>query len=77
MSELGFSGAEVEDVLNDSHARPTARVERDIAFADRLGVQFTPTFVVILGANPPVSANHRMLGEILNSPGAEALLAQD
>ena len=73
MRDLGFQSSRVEAILADAHAPPAARVQRDTALAERLGVHSTPTFVLIIGHNPPVSANHRSLATILNSPAVQAL----
>jgi protein-disulfide isomerase len=75
MRDLGFQSSRVEAILADTHARSIARVRRDTALAERLGVHSTPTFVLIIGHNPPVSANHRSLATILNSPAVQALFA--
>jgi uncharacterized membrane protein len=77
MRDLGFHSSRVEAILADAHAPPTARVRRDTALAERLGVHSTPTFVLIIGHNPPVSANHRSLATILNSPAVQALFAHE
>ena len=73
MRDLGFQSSRVEAILADAHAAPTDRVRRDTALAERLGVHSTPTFVLVIGHNPPVSANHRSLARILNSPAVKAL----
>lgn len=75
MRDLGFEASRVEAILADVHAPPVDRVRRDTALANRLGVHSTPTFVLIIGHNPPVSANHRSLARILNSPAVKALFA--
>jgi hypothetical protein len=45
--------------------------------AERLGVHSTPTFVLVIGHGPPVSANDRSLATILNSPDVQALFAHE
>jgi len=75
MRDLGFQTSRVEAILADAHAPPTDRVRRDTALAERLGVHSTPTFVLIIGHDPPISANHRSLARILNSPAVKALFA--
>jgi predicted DsbA family dithiol-disulfide isomerase/uncharacterized membrane protein len=77
MRDLGFQSSRVEAILADAHAPPTDRVRRDAALAERLGVHSTPTFVLIIGHNPPVSANHRSLVRILNSRAVQALFAHE
>jgi uncharacterized membrane protein len=77
MRDLGFQSSRVDAILADGHAPPTERVRRDTALAERLGVHSTPTFVLIIGHNPPVSANHRSLARILNSRAVQALFAHE
>ncbi len=74
MRELGFATTQVQSLLADPHSAPALRVQRDRALADRLGVHLTPTFVVVIDHKPPVSANHRSLAAILNSPEVQAIL---
>ena len=73
MRELGLGSPEVQSLLTDPHSAPALRVQRDRALADRLGAQLTPTFVVIIDHKAPVSANHRSLATILNSPEVQAI----
>lgn len=77
MRDLGFQSSRVEAILADTHAAPIARVRRDTALAERLGVHSTPMFVLVIGHNAPVSANHRSLATILNSPAVQALFAHE
>jgi uncharacterized membrane protein len=77
MRDLGFQSSRVEAILADPHAPPIDRVRRDTALAERLGVHWTPTFVLVIGHNPPVSANHRSLARILKSRAVQALLAHE
>jgi uncharacterized membrane protein len=77
MRDLGFQSSQVEAILADAHAAPIARVRRDTALAERLGVHSTPTFVLVIGHNPPVSANHRSLATILNSAAVQTLFAHE
>jgi protein-disulfide isomerase len=74
MRELGFDTSQAQSVLADPHSAPALRVQRDRVLADRLGVDLTPTFVVVIDRKPPVSANHRSLATILNSPEVQAIL---
>jgi protein-disulfide isomerase/uncharacterized membrane protein len=76
MRDLGLPESDANKLAGASPVIPSGQVERDIALADQLGVRFTPTFVVIVGANGPVSANHRSLAEILNSDSVQAILRQ-
>jgi uncharacterized membrane protein/predicted DsbA family dithiol-disulfide isomerase len=75
MRDLGIDPSVAEADLSDSRSGSLGIVQRDIALADRLGVRQTPTFVVIItGRKDPMSANHRMLSEILNSQEVQQLL---
>ena len=67
MGDLGFASSQVQPILADPHSAAAVRMQLDRALADRLGVHFTPTFVVIIDHKTPVSANHRSLADILNS----------
>src|SRR5205814_9007627 len=77
MRDLGFESSRAEAILADADAAPMARVRRDTALAERLSVHSTPIFVLFIGYNPPVSANHRSLATILNSPAVQALFAHE
>lgn len=60
----------------DNPADPAVgRVLRDIDLAERLGVFSTPTFVVLLGDRPALSASARHLPRMLNSRAVVSLLA--
>jgi protein-disulfide isomerase/uncharacterized membrane protein len=74
MESLGFDPAAVEERFEDPDDPAIARVQRDMALAERLSVTATPTFLVLINDNPPVSANQRTLPEILNAPEVLALL---
>ena len=76
MRDFGFSSSQVQAVLADRQSAPALRVQRDVALANRLGAHLTPTFVVVIGHKPPVSANHRRLAEILNSSEVEAIFSR-
>jgi len=73
MRELGLATPQVQSLVTDPHSAPALRVQRDRALADRLGVHLTPTFVVVIDHKAPVSANHRSLATILNSPEVQAI----
>jgi uncharacterized membrane protein/predicted DsbA family dithiol-disulfide isomerase len=72
---LGFNSEEVKTRLTDHPDDPAVgRVLRDVDFADELGINSTPTFVVMIGDNSPISANQRTLPRILNSLGVQVVL---
>jgi protein-disulfide isomerase/uncharacterized membrane protein len=73
MRELGLATPQLQSLLADPHSAPALRVQRDRALADRLGVHLTPIFVVVIDHKAPVSANHRSLATILNSPEVQAI----
>lgn len=68
MERLGFDRAEIEERFENPDDPAIARVQEDMALAERLGVSATPTFLVLVKGHPPVSANQRTLPLILNSP---------
>jgi protein-disulfide isomerase/uncharacterized membrane protein len=77
MRILGYEPSAVEARLNDSTDRALISVQRDIALAEQLGIRATPTFIVQVGANAPVSATQPGLKRILNSkPVIELLMAR-
>jgi protein-disulfide isomerase len=73
MRELGLATPQVQSLLADPRSAPALRVQRDRALADRLGVQLTPTFVVVIDHKAPVSANHRSLAAMLNSAEVQSV----
>jgi hypothetical protein len=67
----------MQEVSGDNPDDPAvARVLRDVDFAAELGVNATPTFIVLIGDDPPISANQRTLARILDSPRVRTLLIQ-
>jgi protein-disulfide isomerase len=75
LKHLGFNSEEIKTRLADNPDDPAvARVLRDRDFAEELGIHATPTFVVIVGDDPPISANQRTLSRILDSPRVQSLL---
>jgi protein-disulfide isomerase len=76
MSRLGFNAATVERRLADPRNTAAARVQSDMALAERLGVHATPTFIVLVEGQPAISASERSLPVILNSPVVQAKLLQ-
>jgi protein-disulfide isomerase len=75
MRGLGFDPAQVEKRMNDPRDPAIVRAQRDKALAERLGIDATPTFLVLAGDHPPVSANQRTLPRVLNAPEVVARLA--
>jgi protein-disulfide isomerase/uncharacterized membrane protein len=74
MGRLGLEAGAIEARLDDPNDPAIARVLRDEAFAERLGVDATPTFLVLAAGRPAVSANSRTLAGVLNSPAVQAAL---
>jgi uncharacterized membrane protein/thiol-disulfide isomerase/thioredoxin len=74
MQRLGFDPATIEPRLGNATDPAIVAVQRDIDLADRLGIHATPTFVVKVGAYPPVAATQRGLTRLLNSPAVMSIL---
>jgi protein-disulfide isomerase len=84
MGAMDFSPSEVETRLADPHDPAVARVLRDEQLAGKLGINATPTFILLVDGQHPISANQRTLPRLLNSPvvqsklmAASALFGQD
>jgi protein-disulfide isomerase len=75
MSTLGFKASAVKARLDDPRNSAAARVQRDIALAERLGIRATPTFVLLVQDQLPISAGERTLPMLLNSPVVQSKLA--
>jgi protein-disulfide isomerase len=75
METLGFEAAAVETRLADPNDPAVARVLRDEKLAERLNINQTPTFIVLLDGHQPISANQRTLTRLLNSPEVQSRLA--
>ena len=71
-----FDLQEVERRLGDPGDRAIARVMQDESLADRLGINQTPTFIVIVNGHQPISANQRTLPRFLNAPEVTSHLAR-
>jgi protein-disulfide isomerase/uncharacterized membrane protein len=72
---LGLDRARLEQRIADPSDPALRRLQDDLDLAERLGIDSTPTFVVILAGQPPRAATARTLPRLLNSPGVlEALL---
>jgi protein-disulfide isomerase len=67
MSDLGIDTADLESRIANPDDPSVVAVQRDMDLADKLGVNSTPTFIVMLQGHPPLSANQRTLPKILNS----------
>jgi protein-disulfide isomerase-like protein with CxxC motif len=76
MSDLGFQPTAVKARMDDPKNPAAARVRRDMALAERLGIHATPTFIVIVEGNPPVSASERGLQSLLHSSTVKLKLAR-
>jgi hypothetical protein len=77
MSGVGFDVAEVKSRMNDPKDPAVTRVRRDMDLADRLGVSATPTFIVLVAGQRPISATARTLPRLLNAPAVLSLLAAE
>lgn len=70
LSRLGMDPHVAEARIGDPRDAAVARVWRDVDLAERLGVDSTPTFLVLVAGRPPVSANLRTLPRVLNAIAA-------
>jgi protein-disulfide isomerase len=75
MSALGFEPSAVKARMDDPKNTAAARVQRDITLAERLGIRSTPTFLVLVEGQSPVSSSQRGLTALLNSPSVQSKLA--
>jgi uncharacterized membrane protein len=75
--ELNLPESDVDKMLLSPAVVSAGQLDRDIALADRLGILVTPVFVVIVDANPPISANHRQLADILNSNSVQTIFKRE
>jgi uncharacterized membrane protein/predicted DsbA family dithiol-disulfide isomerase len=76
MQTLGFEKALIEARLADPNDPAIVRVLRDENLAERLQIQQTPTFVVLLDGHQPISANQRTLTRLLSSPEVQSRLVK-
>jgi protein-disulfide isomerase/uncharacterized membrane protein len=74
--ELGLPIVLATKELDEPRPPIGGQLQRDITLADKLGVRWTPTFVLILGQNAPVAVNYRQLAEILNSDTVQAMVSR-
>ncbi|GAA4452985.1 hypothetical protein GCM10023156_23220 [Novipirellula rosea] len=68
MQRLEVKPAEIENRIADLNDPAVLRVWQDIELAERLGIDATPTFIVMFEGHELISANLRILPRILNSP---------
>jgi hypothetical protein len=76
MQNLGFDSAVAEARAGDPGDPAIARVFRDEALAERLGINQTPTFILLVAGQHPISANPRTLPRLLNSLVVQSALAR-
>jgi len=76
LGHLGFDPNQAENRLADPHDPAVQRVLWDEAVAEGLGINATPTFIVILDGEQRISANQRTLPQILNLPAVQSRLAR-
>jgi protein-disulfide isomerase/uncharacterized membrane protein len=75
LTELGIDAEAAEKRIADPADKSVTNVQRDRDLAESLGVTSTPTFVLLLKGERPVSANALTLPGLLNSlPVQSALL---
>jgi len=74
--QLQMDPLKIEARLNDANDPAIARVVRDETLAEQLGINQTPTFVLLVSGNQPVSANQRTLVRILNSAEVQSQLSR-
>jgi len=67
---------DVEVSINDADLNDPAvgRVQRDMNQADRLGLDSTPSFLLLVEGEAVISAGPRLLPELLNSATVQKLL---
>lgn len=68
MHRLQLDPSTSETRLNNPDDPAIAHVQRDMDLADKLGIQATPTFLVLIRDRAPISASQRSLPRLLNSP---------
>jgi protein-disulfide isomerase len=75
LRRLGLDADSAEARIGDPQDPAVARVLRDMEIANQLGVRTTPTYIVLIDGQPPMSANHVTLPMIINSPAVQVRLA--
>ncbi len=68
MSDLGLDTEDLEGRLSDPDDSAIQAVQRDMALAERLGIESTPTFLVLVEGQHPVSATMHTLPKLLSAP---------
>jgi protein-disulfide isomerase len=76
VKKLGADPQQIESRLADANDPAIARVLRDEALAEELGIHQTPTFIVLIAGQQPISATQRTLSQLLNSPLVMSLVAE-
>ncbi|HMS53822.1 MAG TPA: vitamin K epoxide reductase family protein [Fimbriimonadaceae bacterium] len=71
---LGIPRDVIESDLTDQESAAFNRVYEDLRLADSIGVNSTPTFLVVVQGERPVPASYAMLGEMLASEKFKRLL---
>jgi protein-disulfide isomerase len=67
MAGLGFTAEEIDQRLNNPQDPAVGRVLRDERLAAQLGIDSTPSFLLLVDGQAPISANQRTLPILLNS----------
>jgi protein-disulfide isomerase/uncharacterized membrane protein len=71
---LGISPDGIEERLADPDDPAVARVRRDMDLAERLGMDSTPSFLILAEGQPALSSGPRQLPVLLESPVVQQLL---
>lgn len=73
---LGIDIAKAQELVGDSNSEPFQRMYSDLALGNLLGLQLTPSFVVIAGDDEPVAVNTEQLQRMLNEPKYRKLMGK-
>jgi len=74
LKQLGIPVEGIEERLANLSDPAVGRVQRDMNQADRLGLDSTPSFLVLVEGEAVISAGPRLLPELLNSATVQELL---
>jgi hypothetical protein len=72
---LALTKVDVEKRRKNPEGPRFLRANADKTFAEGLGIHSTPTFILFVAGQQPISANQRTLPNLLNSATVQALLA--
>ena len=74
MTRFGLPAEECEQRLNNPDDPAVAAAVRDEEFADGLGINQTPVFILFVNGQRPVSSSFGSLSRYLNSPTVQSAL---